>query len=235
MPCKNRVKDYLNGAIYHIYNRGLDGREIFKDDEDFEFFRTVLKKYLNTFSEEGDGRYKTDRPYIKRHKREMNLAGEIEMLAYCLMPDHYHLLVRQKQADGITKLMRRVMTNYVMYYNRKYKRNGNLFENIYRAVIVPEDIRLVELSKHIHLNPVARVVRRYGLVETISSSSPEYYMYSSYQEYVGGRQDGWVKCTRVLDILGKQMPEERDYRSFVEREDKNRQQAISNLILEAGR
>jgi len=130
MPSKNRVKEYLNGTIYHIYNRGIDGREIFKEGADYEYFLSILKKYLDKYEEVVSDRFKSERPYIRKHKQAMNLNQEIEMLAYCLLPDHFHFLIRQQKTVGITKLMRRVMTNYVMYFNKKYKRRGNLCEGI---------------------------------------------------------------------------------------------------------
>jgi putative transposase len=233
MPIRNRIKIYLKDNIYHIYNRGLDSREIFKDDEDYDCFQKILKKYLGKYTEEVSSRYKQERPYIRKHKQEMNLNQEIDLLAYCLLPDHFHLLIRQSTADGIVKLMRRLITNYVMYFNKKYKRKGNLFESVYRAVIVPNDMRLIELSRYIHLNPVSRVVRRYGLVEAVSGSTPEYYMYSSYQNFLGTRHEEWLKQEVVLDKYKKLLPKGKEYKYYVETEEKNKWREIENLILES--
>jgi len=232
MPSKNRVKEYFEGSIYHIYNKGIDGREIFKEGEDYEHFFGILKKYLEKYEEVVSDRFKTERPYIRRHKQAMNLNQEIDMLVYCLLPDHFHFLVRQKKTDSITKLIRRVLTNYVMYFNKKYKRRGNLFEGVYRAVVVTEDIRIIELSRYIHLNPMARVVRRYGLVETISSSSPEYYIYSSYQNYLGSRLEKWLKPDIILGKFKKLLPNEKDYKSYVEREERDKWRNLQGFILE---
>ena len=201
MPAKNRLKTYAVGGVYHIYNRGYEGREVFKTDEDFNYFKDCLRRYAGKYEEVTDPRYKSDRPYIRQHKREMNLAGEVAIWAYCLLPDHFHLLVHQSSESGMVKLMRRVMTNYVMYFNRRYHRKGILFENVYRAVLVPDEERVVSLSKYIHLNPAARVVKKYGLVATISSQTPEYYMYSSYPDYVGERVEEWVETHPVLKKL----------------------------------
>lgn len=235
MPSKNRVKDYLNGAVYHLYNRGIDNREIFKEGMDYEYFLGILKKYLGKYEEEVSNRFKSERPYIRKHKQAMNLSQDIEMLVYCLLPDHFHLLVRQNKPDGIIKLMRRVMTNYVMFFNKKYKRRGNLCEGIYRAVVVPEDGRLVELSKYLHLNPTARVTRRYGLVETISSSSPEYYTYSSYQVYLGLRREEWVKTEIVLGKYKILFPDGKDYKTYIEMEERDKWKNLQNLVLEETR
>jgi REP-associated tyrosine transposase len=232
MPIRNRIKEYKSGGIYHIYNRGIDGREVFGGDDDLDYFRLLLKTYLDDYREEVTGRYK-ERPYIRKRKQAMNLKGQIDLLAYCLMPDHLHLLIRQYAADGITKLMRRLMTNYVMYFNRKYKRKGVLFENVYRAVLLPDERMVLELSRYIHLNPVAMAVKRYGLVETITSSSPEYYMYSSYQNYLGEKQEGWLKPEYVLEIFSQQQESKNlSYRQFVESAKRQADKGLASWILE---
>jgi putative transposase len=233
MPVKNRVKVYKCGGIYHIYNKGIDGREVFKSEEDMDWFISVLRRYLDQERQPDDKRYKSERPYLRRHREDMNLKGKVDLLTYCLMPDHIHLLVRQQSAEGITQLMRRVMTNYVMYFNKKYKRSGVLFENVYRAVLLPDERVVAELSRYLHLNPVARVVKRYGLVETVTASSPEYYLYSSYQDFLGIRQQEWVKSGLVLEMF-KKLPEgrEQSYRQFVEGEMKGTKGNILDWVLE---
>src|SRR3989344_1611931 len=159
MPAKFRIKQYKAGGIYHIYNRGLDGRSVCDDETDFVTFEKLLRQYL-TGTQVEDDRYKSDKPSIVLRKQRMSLTGQIEMVAYCLMPDHIHLLVRQKTADAITKLMRRVMTAYVMAYNLRHKRRGPLFEMAYRAVLVDTEEKALHLTRWIHLNPVVRSVVR---------------------------------------------------------------------------
>ncbi|MFA6512553.1 MAG: transposase, partial [Patescibacteria group bacterium] len=191
MPAKNRVKDYHKGATYHIYNRGIDSKEIFRTDEDYQMWIELMKRYLGEWSIKTDDRFKAERPYILRHKQDMNLYGQVKLFAYCLLPDHFHILVHQETEIGITQMMRRMVTNYVMYFNRKYKRRGVLFENVYRAVLLPDEETTVWISKFIHLNPTLKTVKRFGLVETSSVPAPEYYMYSSYQNFLKTRTDDW--------------------------------------------
>ena len=167
MPAKNRIKRYIEGGYYHIYNRGIDGREIFADEQDYRTFLYTLKRYLEPYMGETREGFKKDRPSILTHKQRMSLDGNVALLAYCLMPNHFHLLVKQKSKDGITKLVRRVCTNYAMYFNHKYERKGVLFESVYKAVAVTGEEQLINLSRYIHLNPVNVVKRRYGLVETV--------------------------------------------------------------------
>lgn len=216
MPVKNRIKQYAAGGIYHIYNRGIDGREIFCDGEDYEMWISLMGRYLGKQVADPDSRFKTERPYIVRHKKEMNLNGKVKVLAYCLLPDHFHILIKQETTDGMTQMMRRVVTNYVMYFNRRYKRHGVLFENVYRAVQIPDTQMAVWLGKYIHLNPLSRTVRRFGLVETSSVQTPEYYLYSSYQNYIKSRNEPWVDVD-WMELQVKQLfPDAPNYKSFVE-------------------
>jgi putative transposase len=209
MPVKNKIKEYKSGGVYHVYNRGLDGREIFKEPGDYGFFEKLLERYVGgRVSEERPG-FKPDRPSVVAYKQSMSLVGVVEVVAYCLMPTHYHLVVWQKDQEGMTKLMRRLMTGYVMYYNQKYKRSGPLLENVYRAVVVPEGETLVHLTRMVHLNPVARSVVRFGLVETVAGSTPGEYAYSSYSQYIGQNNKKWVTTTLVNMTAN-------DYKNFAE-------------------
>lgn len=142
MPSKNIVKEFAPDQYYHLYNRGVEKREIFLDNQDYIVFIGLLKKYLSGIDDNRTNRHKFD-----------NLAEHVNLLAYCLMPNHIHLLLYQRTEDGITKLMRRVMTGYVMYFNEKYQRVGSLFQGRYKASHVNEDGYLHHISRYIHMNP----------------------------------------------------------------------------------
>lgn len=232
MPVKNRIKTYVSGGVYHIYNRGLDGRTVFLDAQDYEMWIRLMERYLGVWSAEIDERYKTDRPYILRHKQKMNLNDKVKVFAYCLMPDHFHFLVRQDTDTGITQLMRRLLTNYVMYFNRKYKRHGMLFENVYRAILLPDELTTVWLSKYIHTNPAVKSVKRFGLVETSSAAAVEYYPYSSYQNYLQPDEESWVDVGWLMKIFRQVLPEAIDYKNFVENDDKWKLPDLTEFVLE---
>ena len=106
MPAKNRVKEYQNNSYYHLFNKGLDGREIFKDDDDMNVFERILANYLER---DTHGYLKAT---IAKRREDMYLGDEVKIIAYCLMSDHFHMVVWQGQKDGVTKLMRRVNTAY---------------------------------------------------------------------------------------------------------------------------
>jgi len=238
MPSKNRIKHYSPGGTYHIYNRGIDGREIFGDEEDYSQFVSVLERYLGEQVQTKESIYKKERPYLALHRQHMMLAEEVELLAICLMPDHFHMLIWQKNLDGMKKLMRRVITNYVMYYNNKYKRSGTLFENVYRAVTVEPGEQGVLVSKYIHTNPMTRQVKRFGLVETSSGSNPEYYMYSSYANYLeknnSGINPGIIKTEKIRSWFHQSKWSDRgkSYQKFVEEPVANWNEVLGGLVIE---
>lgn len=186
MPSRNIIKEYAAGEFYHVYNRGVEKRLIFMDDTDYVVFLGLLKKYLI-----GQDDAKTH-----RHKFS-NLSEEVELLAYCLMPNHIHLLFHQLTEDGITKLMRRVMTGYVMYFNNKYNRVGALFQGRYKAAHINADAYLHHISRYIHLNPI----------------SHEDYAYSSYKYYTEHKPaPEWLHTNYILSLF--EHPE--TYKLFVD-------------------
>lgn len=186
MPSRNTVKEFAVDQYYHVYNRGVEKRVIFLDNQDYVVFLGLLKKYLT-----GEQDNKTH-----RHKFD-NLAGKVDLIAYCLMPNHFHLLFFQSSEDGITRLMRRVMTGYVMYFNNRYARVGVLFQGRYKASHIAADAYLHHISRYIHLNP-----DKYAT-----------WPYSSWLYYLGEKNAGWLKPKSVLDLFNNDV---NAYRQFVE-------------------
>lgn len=148
MPSKNIVKTYLENSYYHIYNRGVEKRDIFLDKQDCVVYQRYLKLLLGDPEEIKNIQIPRIQTFLKN-----NMYKEVELLAFALMPNHIHLLVRQTQKDSIIKFMKRLTTSYVMYFNRKYNRVGALFQNVYKAALIENDPYLLHLSRYIHLNP----------------------------------------------------------------------------------
>lgn len=200
MPRKNSRKVYVENGFYHLYNRGVEKREIFLDEQDYKTFLYFLKKYLDPESREY--------PYFKND----DLTNQIQLLVYCLMPNHFHFLVKQKVINGITKFMSRIMTNYVMYFNKKYKRVGPLFQGVYKAVLIDNDNQFLHLSRYIHLNPYPEIITN---IKDLSK-----YSFSSYGEYLGKRRTKWVNTEEILSFFAqnKNKPgyQFNNYQSFVE-------------------
>lgn len=184
MPSKNRVKVYLENSYYHLYNRGVNKRVIFKDEEDYAVFLNLLKRHMAPESQKD-----------KKGREYVNLYQDIELLAFCLMPNHFHLFIYQHTQSAIKDLMRLVLMSYTTYFNKKYRRIGPLFQDTYKASLITNDNYVLHISRYIHLNP-----REYR-------SWP----YSSLAYFIGAKTANWVRPSRVLDMFsGKD-----DYLKFV--------------------
>lgn len=216
MPSRNALKLYSEDGCYHIYNRGVAKNIVFEDKQDYLVFMSYLKDYLSAL------RPLTEEEIMigGRPPSRKNYYQQIELLSFVLMPNHFHLLLKQKQSRTVEYFMRSLLTRYVKYFNRRYERVGHLFQDVYKAVLIERDEYLWWLTRYIHRNPKEILSESQGLLD---------YPYSSYPAYIGRRNSTWVS---VEDILAQI----KNYRSFVE-DDKQSDQApqvLSELILEAG-
>lgn len=138
---------------YHIYNRGTDKRKIYQGPKDYQRFLVLLHLANNT-----ETVHISNQLYQGRSLMELLTIKPLERLvaigAYCLMPNHFHLLVREKTDNGITTFMKKLLTGYSMYFNKKYDRTGNLFQGCFKAEHVAADDYLKYLFAYIHLNPI---------------------------------------------------------------------------------
>jgi putative transposase len=174
MPAKNTVKQYTEDTSYHVYNRGVEKRKIFLDEQDYSVFLNLLKRHLSK-EDQVDGRGIIYESY----------AGRIELQAFCLMPNHYHLLLYlNKDIKAITELMRRVGGTYTSYFNKKYDRVGPLFQSVFKASRIDSDPYLLHISRYIHRNP------------------KDYYnwQYSSLPYYIKGYQADWVVPDKIYTL-----------------------------------
>lgn len=184
MASRNTIRQFDTEAIYHIYNRGVEKRQIFRDSADYQKFLDIMARHL-------DGLGTTD-----KMGRAYPQYESIEVLAYCLMPNHFHLLIYQDEdAQAFSKLLRSVSTAYTMYFNRKYNRVGHLFQDRFKAALVTSDAYYQHISRYIHLNP----------------SNPFTYQWSSLANYLGKSKNTWVKPARIM----AQFRGPGDYEAFV--------------------
>jgi len=181
MPSKNIVKEFVPEAYYHIYNRGVAKQKIFLDDQDYKTFLSYLKLYLTFPNLQG--------PTLKvsPSRQLKNYFDQIKLLAYCLMPNHFHLFVWQKDANEITNFMRSLITKYAIYFNKKYKRTGGLFGGNFKSNLVNTDEYLKYMFSYIHLNPIKTIEpgwKKDG-IKNIQRSVDflKKYKWSSYQDY----------------------------------------------------
>lgn len=220
------MKIYLEGGYYHLYNRGVEKRDIFLDEQDYKVFLHFLKQYLSpselpVFSSTGP----TGVTPV-RSRPIKSVYGFVKLLAYSLMPNHFHLLVKQENKDGITQLMNRIGTNYGMYFNKHYERVGPLFQGVYKAVLVESEEQLLHLSRYIHLNPFE--------LENKSFDRLVDYPYSSYGDYLGIRDTKWISPAEILSYFKTRKRVGKvdyfSYQSFVE--DYKEEYELGSLALE---
>jgi len=190
MPSKNTVREYLKNGVYHVYNRGINKQNIFLNDHDYSTFLFYLKLYLD------DPEKLKDLDPQKRHYLSRKIFyGKVELLCYCLMPNHFHLILKQKGEKDISEFMRCVTLNYSMCFNDKRKRVGPLFQGKYKAVLVKNDEYLLHLSRYIHLNPFAKVPNLGGKNKVAD------YTYSSCANYLGKKKSSWLQPKLILDYF----------------------------------
>lgn len=181
MPAKNIVKFYLSDSIYHIYNRGVEKRKIFMDEQDYKVFLDYLKEYLSA-PLKGET--------LQARSLQSKYFGEIKLLAFCLMPNHVHLLIKQNDKNSIKKFTQSIFTRYTMYFNKKYDRTGSLFQGAYRAVNVINKDYLLDVTRYIHRNP-------FKFTKNLADS------YSSYAHYLNQFNLSWVRNDEVIKYFNE--------------------------------
>jgi REP element-mobilizing transposase RayT len=170
-------------VLQHVMARGIEGGDIFRDKKD----REALLKRLS----------------------DLVGKGNIQLLAWCLMPNHFHLLLRT-HGMSLATMMRRLMTGYAVWHNRRYDRKGHLFQNRYKSIVVEEDPYFLELVRYIHLNPV-----RGHLLDNLSQL--DQYPYSGHAVLMGHKKFRGQDVEWVLGSFGRRMgAARRRYRDFVE-------------------
>ncbi len=203
----NRKVVFNNGYIYHIFNRGIDRRNVFTEFREYSRALDLIKYY----------RYQdTPVSYSKllQQPREMRsdvlreLARNethVNILTYCLMPNHFHLMLQQNADKGVPTFVSNFTNAYTKYFNTKHERNGPMFEGVFKAVFVESDEQLIHLSRYIHLNPVVASI--------INETDIERYKWSSFSNYVSPvvNDERIVDSDLVLSVVGSKQT----YRKFV--------------------
>ncbi|MEK7167352.1 MAG: transposase [Patescibacteria group bacterium] len=199
---------FVENEIYHIFNRGVEKRKTFLDDKDYlrfihdlfefnneDFVYNVAYYFNNKFK-------KTELERIKKQKKPRKLL--VEILAFTLMPNHFHLLLKQKKENGIVKFMQKLGTGYTNYFNKKYERVGGLFQGRFKAIFVNEEIYFSILPFYIHTNPIDLI---YGSSTPIDWKTQieflENYRWSSYLDYIGKKNfPSLTSRDFILDFFG---------------------------------
>jgi putative transposase len=173
-----RKFEFAASQYYHLFNRGNDHAILFREAENYRYFLRLMDKYLT--------------------------SDKVEVVAYCLMPDHYHLLVCPLVDNILSKIMQPLLLAYTNAFNKRYERMGALFQGRFKANYVDKNEYLLQVSRYIHLNPV-----RSGLVK-----KAEDWEFSSYRDYLGLR----IGSRLQPGVIMEQCHTPKEYRDFVEEE-----------------
>lgn len=198
------------GEYYHIYNRGNDKKDIFLSDRDYVRFLFLIlyfqaelsfyniERYISRFL--NGGNFGVDGNTIKSILKNRY----VEVVSFCLMPNHFHILVKNLEKDGVSKYMHRIGVSYTKFFNLKYGKSGHLFQGSFKSVHVEDNEHLLYLSAYIHRNP--RELKGWKNKEDI-------YSWSSFKNYLNAKNE---EILISKDIILDQFDNIKDYRKYVD-------------------
>ncbi len=223
MPFRKVV--FVNNEIYHLINRGVAQAPIFLGKNDYRRIMEIINFYRHeTPSLRFSHFHRLSQPqkesFLK--KLETNHAPIVEILAFCLMPNHIHLLSRQLKDRGISTFMKQVQASYALYFNTKHRRAGPLFQSVFKAVRMETDEQLLHVSRYIHLNPTSSFL--------IKINDLNNYPWFSFPAYLGKENLQFVETSFILNYF----KDKKGYESFVfdQAEYQRELEKIKHLILE---
>lgn len=202
-----RIIPLINNQFYHVLNRGIASQPVFLGKRNYERVMEAIFYYQNkntplsfsTFLKLSNERRKE---LIEKLRSKKDFL--IEIVCFCLMPNHLHLLLKQLQENGISIFMSNLTNSYTRYFNKVQKRIGPLFQGKFKAIRVESNEQLLHLSRYIHLNPFSDFVLK-NLKELDS------YPYSSFLDYLGKKKDGYC----LKEIILANFKDKDDYKKFI--------------------
>jgi REP element-mobilizing transposase RayT len=186
-----KPEGFITGEYYHIFNRGVEKRKIFGNEADYRKFKTSLKDFNST-----DPAWKIE--WAKKKGEILKGESMIEIVAYCLNPNHFHLLLKQVRNGGISEFMRKLGTGYTMYFNKKYDRSGVLFQGKFKSVRIKSNNHLLYLSAYVNCNS-----------EIHGIAKAEKYKWCSFGEYLSKDK---ILCNKKIII--NQFENFEEYKNF---------------------
>ena len=200
-----RTIPFVSNEVYHIFNRSIARQTIFIDRYDYKRALDLINFYRFSKPPLRFSHYKR---LSKEQKDEfeknfmINKHPMIEILAYCIMPNHVHFLLQPREDNAVSDFMRNLQNSYSKYFNTKHKRTGSLFQFMFKAVRMETDEQLIHVSRYIHLNPTTSYL--------IEAENLERYEWSSFKDYVSNIQSNVNK-----EMVLSHFKSEQDYRKFV--------------------
>jgi putative transposase len=202
-----RIYPLVNGFYYHIFNRSVERRTIFISIRDYKRALQILNYYrfpdlpvkYSVFEKFGVDKRKE---FLENLEEKNNT--KVDIIAYCVMPNHYHLILKQNKDGGISKFIGDFQNSYAKYFNIKYKREGVLFGSNFKSVLIENERQLLHLSRYIHLNPYSS-----GYLSSLDKLIN--YSWSSFSHYLGESQKGMLQNSIVIS----QFKSRDSYKEFV--------------------
>lgn len=206
-------RDISEGEYYHVYNRGVNKQDIFYDERDWVRFLISILFSQSPLDVNNPGYLVTKfigHPMLDNSKLLGRVVKDryVELVGFCLMPNHFHLIVKEHKEGGIAKYMQRVQNAYTKYFNTKHQKSGHLFQGPYKIVHVEDNEQLLYLSAYIHRNPLdlpkSVISKIIGHPMLDKMKKEEIYPWSSYQDYLGeNRFEGLL----VPEVITEQFEE----------------------------
>ncbi|MDO8658044.1 MAG: transposase [Candidatus Levybacteria bacterium] len=191
----SRIIPFVNNEYYHLYNRGVAKMPIFNNFYDYNRF---LKTMIYYSIEGPKPKFSIFTPTTKLLDTNKKI---VDFICYCLMPNHFHFLLRQVKENGITEFLSKLSNSYTKYFNVKYKRVGPLFQGEFKAVHVESNEQLIHVNRYVHINPSVGFIIK----------NLEDYKWSSYPEYLNLSKTNI--CSK--DIISGQFKTNNDYKQFI--------------------
>jgi putative transposase len=185
----------ITGKVYHILTKSIAGFKIFNRNGEFSRMLETIKYYqiVNQpikFSRALELKKRGDNKSNESHKSLKKEKKSVEVIAYCIMPTHIHLILKQLQEEGISIFMNKILSSYTHYFNLFHKRKGPLWEGRFKNVLIESDEQLYHLTRYIHLNPVTAYL----------VNNPEDWNFSSYKEYLNISKNKICKHDDLFEI-----------------------------------
>lgn len=182
---------FANNYIYHVYNRGVDKRNIFNDDDDYFRFIHDLFEFNDTEAAINDryGKLHDIRCRVIEGRKQKPRKLLVNLLAFCLMPNHFHLMLEQNTDNGVSQFLRKLGVGYARYFNQKHERSGTLFEGRFKAIMIEQEAHFIHLPYYIHCNPLDLFMPQWR-EKDISNHNKAFdfiknYRWSSFSDYIG--------------------------------------------------
>ncbi len=220
-----RYIKFFTGEIYHVFNRSIARQSIFSQQRDCQRILDVIDFYRFHKPQLKFSQYHrlplSQREDFTARLRAKNIM--VDIFAFCIMPNHIHLLLRQKIDNGIPMFMSMIQNSYAKYFNTKNKRSGALFQSMFKSVRIENDDQFMHVARYIHLNPLTSFVFQ-------NAGELESYLWSSFMDYFGKRSIPFLE----LSLLKGLFPSIEKFKKFTldQVEHQRELEAIKHLILE---